>query len=63
METGSRLAVAGIAAFAVALEAVMLLVIDYVVSLGAAIGATAGFAALVLFLWYGLPLYGRISGR
>ncbi len=63
VETGSRLAVAGIAAFAVALEAVMLLVIDYVVSLGAAIGATAGFAALVLFLWYGLPLYGRISGR
>jgi hypothetical protein len=60
VRTGSRLAVAGIAAFAVALEAVMLLVIDYVVSLGAAIAATAGFALLVLFLWYGVPAVSRI---
>ena len=34
---GNRLTIAGIAVFAVALEAVVLLVIDYVVSLGAAI--------------------------
>ena len=45
-----------------ALEAVILLVVDYVVSLGPAIGATAGFGATLLVLWYGLPLYGRLKG-
>ena len=57
---GSRLAVAGIAAFAVALEAVVLLVFDYVVSTGAAIAATVCFTLFVAFLWYGLPLYGKV---
>src|SRR5262245_21155477 len=60
VRTGGRQAIAGIAAFAVALEAVVLLVIDYVVSLGAAIAATAGFALLVLALWYGVPAVGRL---
>jgi len=60
VRTGNRLAIAGIAAFAAALEAVVLLVIDYVVSLGAAIAATVGFALLVLFLWYGVPAVGRV---
>jgi hypothetical protein len=63
VRTGGRQAVAGIAAFAVALEAVVLLVIDYVVSLGAAIAAVAGFTLLVLVLWYGVPAYGRLRGR
>jgi amino acid transporter len=63
VRVGNRLTIAGIAASAVSLEAVVLLVIDYVVSTGAAIGATAGFALLVLGLWYGLPLYARIRGR
>ena len=57
---GSRLAVAGIAAFAVALEAVVLLVFDYVASRGAAIAATVGFTLLVLVLWFGLPLFGKL---
>jgi hypothetical protein len=57
---GSRLAVAGIAAFAVALEAVVLLVFDYVVSTGAAIAATVCFTLFVALLWYGLPLYGKV---
>jgi amino acid transporter len=57
---GSRLAVAGIAAFAVALEAVMLLVFDYVVSTEAAIAATVAFTIFVAVLWFGLPLYGRL---
>ena len=55
--------IAGIAVFAVALEAVVLLVIDYVVSLGAAIAATVSFTAFVVALWYGLPLYARLRGR
>jgi amino acid transporter len=63
VRVGNRLTIAGIAASAVSLEAVVLLVIDYVVSTGAAIGATAGFALLVLGLWYGLPLYARLRGR
>ncbi len=60
---GNRLTIAGIAASAVALEAVVLLVVDYVVSRGPAIGATAGFGATLLVLWYGLPLYARLRGR
>jgi hypothetical protein len=63
VRTGNHLTIAGIAAFAVALEAAVLLVFDYVVSLEAAIAATAGFAATLLLLWYGLPLYGRLRGR
>jgi hypothetical protein len=62
VRVGNRLTIAGIAAFAVALEAVVLLVMDYVVSLDAAIGATAGFALLVAVLWYGIPLAGRLRG-
>jgi hypothetical protein len=57
---GSRLAVAGIAAFAVALEAVVLLVVDYVVSTEAAIIATVSFTLFVALLWFGLPLYGKL---
>jgi len=60
---GNRLTIAGIAVFAVALEAVVLLVIDYVVSLGAAIAATVCFTVFVVALWYGLPLYARLRGR
>jgi amino acid transporter len=63
VRAGNRLSIAGIAAFAVALEAVVLLVVDYVVSSGAAIAATVGFALLVVGLWYGLPLYGKFRGR
>jgi Family of unknown function (DUF6328) len=57
---GSRLAVAGIAAFAVALEAVVLLVFDYVASRSAAVIATACFTIFVVLLWYGLPLFGKV---
>jgi Family of unknown function (DUF6328) len=60
---GNKLAIAGIAAFAVALEAVVMLAIDYFVSLGAAIAATASFTTFVVVLWYGLPLYARLRRR
>jgi hypothetical protein len=62
VQIGNRLTIAGIAAFAVALEAVVLLAIDYVVSLGAAIAASVCFTTFVAALWYGLPLYARLRG-
>jgi amino acid transporter len=60
---GNKLTIAGIAAFALALEAVVLLAIDYVLTLGDAIAATASFTAVVVLLWYGLPLYARLHDR
>ena len=60
VRVGNRLAIAGITAFAVALAAVVLLVFDYVASRGAAIAVTIAFTVLVVVLWYGLPLHGRL---
>jgi hypothetical protein len=60
---GSRLTIAGIAAFAVALEAVVLLVVSYVLSTGAAIVTTACFSLVILSLWYGLALSAKLRGR
>jgi hypothetical protein len=57
---GSRLTIAGIAAFAVGLEAVVLLVVDYVVSRTAAIVVTAGFFLVVAGLWFGLALFEKV---
>jgi amino acid transporter len=56
VRVGSRLAIAGIAAFAVALLAVVLMVMSYVLSLTAAIAASATLFVVVASLWYGLPL-------
>jgi len=42
---------------------VVLLVVDFVLSRDAAIAATAGFAVLLGWLWFGLPLVGRLRGR
>jgi hypothetical protein len=63
VRVGNRLALAGIAASAVSLEAVVLLVMDYVVSLAAAIVATVCLAALVLGLWYALPVSAALRDR
>jgi amino acid transporter len=60
---GNRLAIAGIAASAVSLEAVVVLVIDSVLSLEAAIVAAAGLFVVVALLWYGLPLLGVLRDR
>jgi amino acid transporter len=60
---GNRLAIAGIAAFAVSLEAVVLLVVDFVLSRGAAIAAAAVLFAVVAVLWYGLPLLAVLRDR
>jgi Family of unknown function (DUF6328) len=60
---GNTLAIAGIAAAAVALEAVVLLVIDFVLSRGAAIAATAALFVVVVTLWYALPLWAALRDR
>ena len=63
VKVGNRLAIAGIAAFAIALEAVVLLVMSYVLSLTAAIIAALALAVVVASLWYGLPLWAAERGR
>lgn len=60
---GNRLAIAGIAASAVSLEAVVLLVIDFVLSRGAAVAAAAAFFVVVGLLWFGLPLFAALRDR
>jgi hypothetical protein len=60
---GNSLAIAGSAAAAVSLEAVVLLVIDYVLSRGAAIAAAAALFVVVVALWYVLPLQAALKDR
>jgi amino acid transporter len=61
VRVGNRLSIVGITAFAVALGAVVLLVFDYVLARGAAIVVTVVFTLLVIVLWYGLPLLGKLQ--
>jgi Family of unknown function (DUF6328) len=63
VKVGNRLTIAGIAASAVSLEAVVLLVMDYVLSLGAAIAAAASLFAVVAAFWYGLAGWAVLRGR
>jgi amino acid transporter len=63
VRVGNRLSIAGIAASAVSLEAVVVLVMDVVVSRGAAVAAAAGLFAVVAALWYGLPLAAWLRDR
>jgi hypothetical protein len=63
VKVGNRLAIAGIAASAVSLEAVVLLVMDVVLSRGAAIVAASLLLAVVLSLWYVLPLWAAFRDR
>ena len=63
VRVGNRLALAGIAASAVSLEAVVVLVMDSVVSRGAAVAAAAGLFAVIALLWYGLPLLAALRDR
>ena len=63
VRVGNRLSIAGIAVSAVSLEAVVLLVIDFVLSRGAAIAATAALFVVVVSLWYVLPLWAALRDR
>ncbi len=63
VKVANRLSIAGIAAAAVSLEAVVLLVTDFVLSRGIAIAAAASLFAVVLSLWYVLPLWASFRER
>jgi amino acid transporter len=63
VKVGNRLSIAGIAASAVSLEAVVLLVMDSVVSRGAAIAAAVCLFVVVASLWYGLALLAAVRDR
>ncbi|HEU5477282.1 MAG TPA: DUF6328 family protein [Gaiellaceae bacterium] len=63
VKVGNRLSIAGITASAVSLEAVVLLVMDAVLSRGVAIAAAVSLFAVVGSLWYGLPLWGALRDR
>jgi uncharacterized protein DUF6328 len=63
VKVGNRLSIAGIAASAVSLEAVVLLVMDSVLSLEAAVAAAVSLFVVVALLWYGLPLWAAARGR
>jgi len=63
VRVGNVLGIVGITCFGIALDAVVLLVTDFVTGSDFAAGATAGMAALVLLLWYGLPVWDRLRTR
>jgi hypothetical protein len=63
VKVGNRLSIAGIAASAVSLEAVVVLVMDFVVSREAAIAAAGSLLVVVATLWYGLPLLAALRDR
>ena len=63
IRVGNRLSIAGIAASAVSLEAVVLLVMDAVLSLAAAIAAAVSLFVVVASLWYVLPLLAALRDR
>jgi uncharacterized protein DUF6328 len=63
VKLGNRLTIAGIVASAVSLEAVVLLVMDYVLSLGAAIAAAGSLFAVVATFWYGPAGWSALKGR
>jgi hypothetical protein len=56
---GNRLALAGLAVLAVAIEAVVLLISDYIFELTTAIVTTAVLGIAVAVFWIVLPLRGR----
>ena len=63
VETGNRLMIAGLFALAVAIEAVVLLVADYLFSRTQAIVTTVCLGLFFLVLWYGLALRALLRDR
>jgi amino acid transporter len=63
VKISNRLSIGGIVASAVSLEAVVVLVMDSVVSRGAAVVAAAGLFAVIALLWYGLALLDVLRDR
>jgi hypothetical protein len=60
VETSNRLLIAGLFALAVAIEAVVLLVGDYIFSRTEAIITTVGVGVFFVVFWYGLALRVRL---
>jgi len=56
----NRLTVAGLSVLAVAIEACVLLVSDYIFDTTTAIATTAALGAVIVVLWYGLALLGYV---
>jgi len=56
VQTGHRLVLAGISVLAVAMTSAVFLITDVVFSVPAAVGVAAGFLAVVLLVWFALPL-------
>jgi uncharacterized protein DUF6328 len=63
VKISNRLSIAGIVASAVSLLAVVVLVMDSVVSRGAAVAAAVGLFAVIALLWYGLALLDALRDR
>ena len=61
--TANRLFVGGLFALAVAIEAVVLLVADYIFTRTSAIATTVAVGAFVAVFWYGLALLSRLQSR
>jgi predicted membrane channel-forming protein YqfA (hemolysin III family) len=63
VETSNRLMIAGLFALAVAIEAVVLLVTDYIFARTGAIVTTACVGVFFVVFWYGLALRSRLRDR
>jgi hypothetical protein len=63
VRVGNAFTIGGMAFLAVALIAAVLLVMDVVLSLEAAIVASTAVGVVVVGLWYGLPLYSHLDDR
>jgi hypothetical protein len=59
--TGNRLAIAGIAFLALAMSAVVYVITSVIYSGAAAAGVAGGIAAILAWLWFGLPLSRRLE--
>jgi hypothetical protein len=59
----NKFAIAGIATLAVAIEAVVLLVTDYIFDTTTAIVTTVAAGVLFLLCWFVFPLVGRLRSR
>jgi hypothetical protein len=62
VEISNVLAIIGLTFLALAIVGVVLLITDVLYDSSAAIGYTAGVAAIFLVLWYAIPLYLRLRG-
>jgi hypothetical protein len=63
VETSNKLMIAGLFALAVAIEAVVLLVTDYIFARTEAIATTVCVGVFFFVFWYGLPLGRRLRKR